>query len=236
MLTTQQFQTLDDLFTFYNVELFNASLPECIINMSRKSGTYGFFAARSWTHTSEPSRRVHEISLNPDYLQRPFIQWHSTLVHEMCHLWQEEFGKPGRTCYHNKQWAAKMIEIGLMPSDTGSVGGKTTGQSVSHYVIEGRTFQTVFNSLNEAAIENLRLKYLPISFSFATVTGGTNGGDENEDEDGENSGVKISKSGKRTKYTCACGNNVWGRSGLLIQCNECDMLFKSDSVTDQPLT
>jgi hypothetical protein len=48
----------------------------------------------------------------------------STLVHEQAHLWQHHFGKPGRGRYHNREWAAKMVEIGLIPSATGEPGGK----------------------------------------------------------------------------------------------------------------
>lgn len=42
MITTIQFKTLDDLFQFYNNRLFEGKLPECIVNMSRKGGSYGF--------------------------------------------------------------------------------------------------------------------------------------------------------------------------------------------------
>ena len=68
-------------------------------------------------------------------MNRDDIEWHSTLVHEMCHLWQEDFGKPSRGGYHNRQWADKMIQVGLMPTDTGEPGGQLTGQRVTHYII-----------------------------------------------------------------------------------------------------
>ena len=35
----------------------------------------------------------------------------------------------------------------------------------------------------------------------------------------------ISKSGKRKKYTCGCGCNVWGKSGLVLRCGLCDTDF-----------
>ena len=108
MLTTQQFQTLDDLYAFYNATLFGASLPECIVNLSRNSKNYGFFVANLWAPIEKDEKHVHEISLNPDYLLRPSIEWHSTLVHEMAHLWQQEHGHPSRSAYHNKEWARKM--------------------------------------------------------------------------------------------------------------------------------
>ncbi|MCS3273396.1 SprT-like domain-containing protein (plasmid) [Bacteroides fragilis] len=87
-----------------------------------------------WKGENVEKKIIHEISINPDFMDRPDKDWHSTLVHEMCHLWQEDFGKPSRNNYHNnKQWATKMIEIGLMPSDFGEPGGKTTGQQMTHY-------------------------------------------------------------------------------------------------------
>lgn len=45
-----------------------------------------------------------------------------TIVHEMVHLWQYEFGKPSHRTYHNKE--ADKMAIGLMPSNT-DLGGKT---------------------------------------------------------------------------------------------------------------
>lgn len=104
---------------------------------------------------------VHEISINPDFMNREDRDWHSTLVHEMCHLWQEDFGRPSRGGYHNSQWADKMIQVGLMPSDTGEAGGKRTGQSITHYIIPGGKFEQVFNTLSREDLQNLRLRYKP---------------------------------------------------------------------------
>jgi predicted SprT family Zn-dependent metalloprotease len=67
----------------------------------------------------------------------------STILHEMVHLWERVFEDAPRKSYHTKVWAAKMEELGLMPSSTGEVGGKRTGQKCSHYVIEGGEFEKV---------------------------------------------------------------------------------------------
>lgn len=48
MITTIQFKTLDDLYQFYNDAIFNGELSECIVNMSRHGGAFGFFAANRW--------------------------------------------------------------------------------------------------------------------------------------------------------------------------------------------
>jgi hypothetical protein len=57
----------------------------------------------------------------------------STLVHEMVHVWQQHCGTPSKRGYHNKEWATKMKSVGPQPSSTGMVGGKETGQRMSHY-------------------------------------------------------------------------------------------------------
>ncbi|WP_368343389.1 SprT-like domain-containing protein, partial [Phocaeicola vulgatus] len=113
MITTIQFKTLDDLYQFYNDAIFNGELSECIVNMSRHGGAFGFFAANRWRGDGQEKKVVHEISINPDFMNREDRDWHSTLVHEMCHLWQEDFGRPSRGGYHNSQWADKMIQVGL---------------------------------------------------------------------------------------------------------------------------
>lgn len=228
MLTTIQFKTLDDLYMFYNVNLFEARLPECIVNLCRRANSYGFFVPNLWASVDEISRKndknVHEISLNPDHLIRTSIEWHSTLVHEMTHLWQKEKGKPSRTGYHNKEWADKMERIGLMPSDTGYPGGKRIGQGMSHFVISGGKFERLFHAIDPNELENLRLKYLPV----ASLGGDEpDAGDEpDEGEAGTTAKKTTTKSGIRIKYSCDCGNNVWGRSGLQIKCIECEGVFK----------
>ena len=48
MITTIQFKTLDDLYRFYNQAIFGGELSDCIVNMSRHGGAYGFFEANRW--------------------------------------------------------------------------------------------------------------------------------------------------------------------------------------------
>lgn len=58
----------------------------------------------------------------------------------MAHCWQFCLGTPSPNGYHNKEWAYKMMEIGLHPSTTGKPGGAITGMLMSDYVIEGGPF------------------------------------------------------------------------------------------------
>jgi hypothetical protein len=65
----------------------------------------------------------------------------------MAHVWQQVHGTPPRRSYHDRQWAAKMKEIGLYPSDTGEPGGNETGQKVSHYITPDGPFVQAFAKL-----------------------------------------------------------------------------------------
>ena len=99
----------------------------CLITLQRKSHTLGYFSSNRFSEALG-QKLIDEIALNPDHLEgRSTREALSTLVHEMVHLWQAHFGDVSRGGYHNAEWAAKMEEIGLMPSETGEPGGKNVG-------------------------------------------------------------------------------------------------------------
>ena len=129
----------EDAYDYFNQSLFQNRLPACVIIVARKRGAYGYFWNGQWQKNGKPK---HEIALNPDWLgSRPHGEVLSTLVHEMVHLWQHEFGKVTKV-HHNRQWANKMKALGLHPSSTGKPGGKELGMRVSHYIVEGGPFAT----------------------------------------------------------------------------------------------
>ncbi|MEE8058194.1 MAG: SprT-like domain-containing protein [Pseudomonadales bacterium] len=138
--TDQLYRAIGDAFDYFNKELFTGSLPKVIFTVQRKKGVLGYFAPDRWG--SKEGKSCHEIALNPAYLaQSRTVEIFQTLVHEMVHCWQFCQGSPGRIGYHNKEWAYKMIEVGLMPS-SGSPGGAITGQSMSDYILEDGEFYT----------------------------------------------------------------------------------------------
>ncbi|HYK57621.1 MAG TPA: SprT-like domain-containing protein, partial [Flavisolibacter sp.] len=146
---------------------------------------------------------IHEISINPETLnEREPKAVISTLVHEMVHLWQQDHGKPSPG-YHNKEWAAKMKEIGLQPSHTGEEGGRETGKNMTHYIVAGGPYEVAFNAM-------------PEDFLYPFVCVPELSADEKK--------RKASKN--KTKYTCpSCNENLWGKDSLLVQCAECEELF-----------
>jgi len=142
--TEEQFNALNGAYQYFNHALFDGKLAGCILNFSRKKNTHGFLAPERWRRVNEKEYSTHEISLTPATLYRKPILVFSTLVHEQAHLWQWQYGKPSRSGYHNTQWANKMEEVGLMPSNTGKVGGKRTGQQMTHYIIKDGRYEKAF--------------------------------------------------------------------------------------------
>lgn len=132
--TLDMYAFVQAAFDHFNNELFRGELPQPMLSFQRDKSICGYFSPRRWTDNNGHS--VHEIALNPMYFitHKP-LELMQTIVHEMCHLWQHEFGNPGRIAYHNKEWADKMESIGLMPSSTGKPGGKRVGQRISDYPI-----------------------------------------------------------------------------------------------------
>lgn len=143
MITEKQYKNLDDAYQYFNKKLFGGKLPECLITLNRKSRTYGYYHHEKFK-SRDNSDRLSEISLNPDgFNDRTDVEILSTLVHEMCHVQQFFFGSPPRRGYHDKEFAVLMSEVGLQVSSTGEVGGRTTGQRMSHYIVKGGKFERV---------------------------------------------------------------------------------------------
>ena len=137
----------EQAYQWFNAKLFENTLPPCLITLQRKARSRGYFANDRFEHRAGGST-TDEIALNPDTFRgRSDKEIVSTLVHEMVHCWQRHFGKVGRGGYHNKEWAAHMVTVGLMPTDTGEAGGKTTGQSVTHYIMDAGAFDRAADAL-----------------------------------------------------------------------------------------
>jgi predicted SprT family Zn-dependent metalloprotease len=194
-ITPIEYGGLQEAYDHFNKQLFG-ELPDVFITYQRRSHMRGFFGANRFSERDGKSGR-HELALNPDhFVDRTDEQICSTLVHEMCHVWQHVNGTAPSRNYHNKEWAAKMKSIGLQPSSTGAPGGKETGASVSHYIIPDGAFQKAFEKLATAGWK-LNLQ----SAHQAGAKGGKN---------------------SKTKFTCPqCGQNAWGKPDLATICKPC---------------
>lgn len=203
---------------------FNNELPECFLNFSRGKSrkTAGFFRPSSWKTREEKSQTIyHEISICPDYIGKNIKDVFSTLVHEMVHLWQYEYGKPSPNGYHNKEWGRKLVNVGLFPSDTGKQGGKMNGTSMSHYILKEGVFEKAYQNMPTA----LKLPFIAeIEARFLSLKDALRELDNNE----ENFVAAAKETRSKLKYSCpSCGINAWGKPRLYLECGDCKLRLEA---------
>ena len=239
--TKDLYTLFDMIYEYYNINLFNNELPNCMFVIVRKSGSFGYYIPKKWINKN--SEKTDEIAINPlMFGQFPVTEILQTIVHEMTHLWQENLGTPPTRFYHDKEWGAKMESIGLMPSSTGKVGGNKTGQQMMDYPIIGGLFdiktkilinQDIFSKLwldvstpyvegvNEI-FDSIRIETNNETFN---IVENTNSNFPEIKGNGINftPTIKIIKDKSKVKYSCPnCNYNVWGKQGLNIICGDCD--------------
>jgi len=183
-----------------NRRLFDGKLPPCLVTLQRSRRAYGFFAGRRFRST-KGAFVVDEIALNPEHFaERGPKKVLSTLGHELTHQWQAHFGKPSERGYHNKEWAAKMREIGLIPSNTGRRGGKDTGRQMTHYIKRHGAFDRVADEL------------ITKGFVLAVV----------ERSSPKAKLIALKKKLSKTAYHCPqCGAKAWAKPGSDFMCRPC---------------
>lgn len=212
--TAEAYGELQGAYDYYNRTLFSDQLPPCLMTLQcRSKRTFGYFSHQRFRSLRD-GRLAAEIAMNPVHFERRAVSdVLSTLAHEMVHLWQAHFGTPSRSRYHNKEWGRKMESVGLMPSNTGTPGGKKTGQQMTHYVIAGGRFEKV----TEVLLANgFRLSWADAAARLVV----------NVPVDPVDSAD--TKSGCRIKYTCpSCAVHAWGKSGLNLICGDCTALMQA---------
>lgn len=205
--------TLQAAFDFFNARFWNGELPVCMVLVHRKARAHGYYWPQQFQRI-EADDQIDEIALNPETMMRGDKEVLSTLLHEMCHHWQQHFGKPSAGGYHNKQWAAEMKRVGLTPSTTGRPGGKETGHSVSHYVTPRGAYADAFRDWSD---QGLRLEW---AGSIQQLPAEPAEGDDNSEDEGETRAEKSRKS--KTKFTCPdCQQNAWAKPTANIVCGDC---------------
>src|SRR5262249_52169765 len=98
-----------------------------------------------------------------------------------------------------REWASKMKQVGLMPSDTGQPGGKPTGQNMSHYIVNGGRFDHLCRKL----LKEQMVSWGSVAERMAHSLGAQG-------------------SASKVKFSCPLGQqNAWAKpSGSLI-CGKC---------------
>lgn len=202
----RQYATIEEAHAFFNERLFDGKLPTPIITLRNAPRTLGWFHAANFQHRVS-GQAVDEICLCANFFSfRDDKAILSTLLHEMVHQWQEHHGTPPRKCYHDREWSAKMEEVGLMPSDTGEPGGKRIGQKITHYVIAGGPFEQVCAQL--FAEKKLKLEWQEC------LT------DKEETE---------KKKPTRYKWVCPqCEQACWAKETANLMCGDCELSLERE--------
>lgn len=226
--TREVYEPLQHAYKYFNNELFDSSLPDCVLTVQRKSfRVFGYFSPGRFVAASA-HQKCDEIALNPmRFLDRPTIAVFGTLVHEMCHLWQHHHGTQSRNGYHNREWGNKMKEVGLYPSHSGQPGGKETGDQMTHYIIEGGPFERLAKDL----IDNGSKLYWhdPTGARSASIMGAlilptpsTSSIPPAQLGEPVVSVVAPLNRSNRVRYVCpACHARAWGKPALSLICGVC---------------
>jgi hypothetical protein len=210
---TDEHITLRVAFDFLNTELLDGMLEDVHIMQQRKSHSGGHFAPDRWSYrVGDNIHPVHEISLNPDGFHDRSDEWIiSILLHEMVHEWQHLFSAKRRKkySYHDREWADKMESLGLMPSNSGMVGGKRTGVQMSHFIIDNGPYQKAFAKLASTGWQlNLESNVYP--------------------------GAVKRPDDSHTKFVCpACGWIIRGKPDTEVTHNPCGCTMLAERPVDQ---
>lgn len=266
----QIYVELQNAYDHFNKNLFSDKLDRCLITLQRQKNTFAYISYNRFVSINDNQVFMHELALNPEYFGiKPLIEVMQSLCHEMVHLNQYQYGTPSRKTYHNAEFAEMMENIGLMPSDTGRIGGKKTGQKMADYPIpDGRFLHACNDLFKDGSIIQWYDRYLPahataeriysdLNFaeslisqnsvpsllevpliknnSISKIKKPSAGAGESTNlilDDAESNHTELSiqaiqkpKNANKIKYTCNCGNNVWGKGGLDINCNSCGTQF-----------
>lgn len=205
MITEKLYGFLDREYVYFNENLFDNQLGECLITLNRKRGAYGYHHWQSFKSRKADGTFTSEIALNPDgFEERTAEEILSTLVHEMVHNLMHIMDIAPRKGYHDKQFASMMYDVGLQASSTGLPDGKPTGQKMSHYIITGGKFETVCKAFL------IREKESGIDWDTVKI----------EVE-------KKERKKTREKFVCPnCMTNVWGKKDSNIRCGDCGEKFE----------
>ena len=195
--TAETYAGLEKAFDHFNKTLFNSRLSPVMFTLTRRRGAHGYFWAEQFSHRD--GDKTHEIALNPQTMDREIGAVLSTLVHEMTHLEQEEYGTPSKNGHHNQEWAELMLRVGLT---TDNFKGGMTGRKVSHTINAGGAFELAMADL------------MPFDIPYFTQP---------------REKVVAKKDNSKVKHTCpACAAKAWAKVGSRLICGDCNEYMEGE--------
>lgn len=150
--TETLYAEINSAYRYFNKTLFDSQLPECLITLQRQNGHLASTSMYRFVRMEDEAVFTHELSVNPSYFADSTPKGLlSNLVHEMVHMELALTRGPDAKTkgYHDKVWSRRMEAIGLIPSDTGKVGGEKIGFRMLHYVQPNGLFDQAAQTLLE---------------------------------------------------------------------------------------
>lgn len=245
------YNELQYAFDFLNRRLFNNECAPCLITLQRQANSRSYVSYDRFVKTDK-TEYLHELALNPEYFGvRPVLDILKALCHEMCHVIIYQRGLHSIKTYHNTHWSNLMQDIGLIPSDTGRKGGKKVGQKMEEYPDPDGLFIIACNDIyssgsilqwydkqfpnntmkheivNEMAFVDNVLNSTHVNAELLKVPVVQNGDFKTMFPTGSNKTNSTQKKQlqSKSKYTCPCGQNTWGKLGLEMVCKLCKKDF-----------
>lgn len=199
---------LEKMFRALNAHFFENQLPEPIITLKKTPGAYGHITCgKTWTAGAE---RRYEVNINTATLDRPIEEVASTLLHELCHLYNMEQGiqdTSNNGVYHNKRFKQTAETHGLVIEKSPKYGWTITSPGLELLdFIECQGWADI--QMTEG------LSWLDM---LGTGTGSRTPGS------GEHGAEKPPKRPSSTrKYVCpCCGTSVRATKAVNILCGDC---------------
>lgn len=151
--TNSIYLDLQFAYNFYNERLFDGKLQPTLMTLQRHKNMLGYIFFDRFSEKNGQTY-LHELAMNSDYFAyRTAIETLSTLVHEMVHLAQRQFGNPSKQSYHDHEFKDMMFAVGLVTSHNGKPDGKPVGQKMDHYIFKGGKFLEVSIELLDMGFE-----------------------------------------------------------------------------------
>lgn len=193
---------LETLFSKFNARFFENKLERPVITVSpdHTRGAYGWCTSwKAWQNGAKEGG-FYEVNLCAEYLNRPYEETCSTLLHEMVHLLNLQDGVQDTSrsgTYHNKKFKETAEAHGLIVEKGEKYGWHKT--SLSPEALE------FVQSLGKQGFTLVRPR--PLGLKGASKSGGSSS----------------------RKYVCpCCGTIIRATKEVHVICAECEVEFQEE--------
>lgn len=195
---------LEHMYNSLNTDFWDGELPQVIVTVQSKPGTYGHSSrARVWQRKEDS---LFEINIAAEVLAEPIEETIDTLLHEMVHIYcrlHEIKEVSNGASYHNKKFKEIAEKHGLSCIYTGSRAGwnTTPGDNLVEYAIE-KGWDEI--QISRSTVQPIRIGAAGVRSAGSMITGGSK-----------------APSSTRKLICPKCGQTVRATKKVNILCGDC---------------